>query len=91
MCCTAPLALAQRGLPLVGEPVGPLGGRPHPDHVDPAPMFVEELTSGLTVTTRRAVSSASLVRSRSTPPSAAWVDALPYGVRPKSAASAGIK
>ena len=45
------------------------------------PRLVLELTSGLTVTTRLAASGASLVKSRSTRPSAAWVDAVPADVR----------
>jgi len=53
------------------------------------PRFVDEVTSGVTVTTRRAASGASRVRSSSTRPSAAWVVEVPAGVRPKSRGSAG--
>ena len=53
------------------------------------PRLVLELTSGLTVTTRRATSGATRVRSSSARPSAAWVVAVPVGVRPKSAGTSG--
>jgi hypothetical protein len=53
------------------------------------PRLVLELTSGLTVTTRRAASGACLVRSSSTRPGAACVDVVPAGVRPMSAGIAG--
>ena len=53
------------------------------------PRLVLELTSGLTVTTRRAASGASLVRSSSARPSAAWVVATTVGVRPRSGGTRG--
>ena len=53
------------------------------------PRLVLELTSGLTVTTRLAASGASRVRSSRARPSAAWVVAVPDGVRPRSCGTAG--
>ncbi len=53
------------------------------------PRLVEELTSGHSVTTRRAASGADRVRSSSARPSAAWVVAVPLGVRPMSVGTDG--
>lgn len=53
------------------------------------PRLVLELTSGLTVTTRAAASGASRVRSRRSRPRAAWVVAVPLGVRPMSSGTGG--
>ena len=53
------------------------------------PRLVDELTSGASVTTRAAASGADRVRSSSARPSAAWVVAVPDGVRPRSAGTAG--
>src|SRR3954452_903991 len=53
------------------------------------PRLVLELTSGLTVTTRGPASGAALLRSSRVRPSAAWVVAVPDGVRPRSAETAG--
>ena len=54
------------------------------------PRLVDELTSGLTVTTRAPTSGAARLRSSRVRPSAAWVVALPCGVRPRSAGTAGL-
>ena len=48
------------------------------------PRFVEELTSGLTVTTRAPTSGAARLRSSRVRPRAACVVAVPEGVRPRS-------
>jgi hypothetical protein len=53
------------------------------------PRLVDEDTSGHRVTTRRAASGASRVRSSNARPSAACVVARPEGVRPMSVGSAG--
>jgi hypothetical protein len=54
------------------------------------PRLVDELTSGLTVTTRAPTSGAARLRSSRVRPSAAWVVPLPCGVRPRSAGTARL-
>ena len=51
------------------------------------PRFVDDETSGHSVTTRAAASGAERVRSSRARPSAAWVVACPPGVRPMSVGS----
>ncbi len=53
------------------------------------PRFVDELTSGQSVTTRAAASGAERVRSSRVRPSAACVVAVPDGVRPMSVGTDG--